>query len=548
MSKSTSAELHPGGHSDPATTRRDTGASKKERPIPRRRASSLRGEPPGDTAPSMSTMYDRQQLEGFTNTTVTTPRATAEKPHRGRKRRKVKSFFKRWRSLSVRHTWLMPLLVCFLVVALYAIYPHPSNPISAALFLSYPLPRAKGDSPDVLIHYGKGKKDFAFVAFYTIFLSFTREFIMQRLLRPLSIKAGLKSRAKQARFMEQAYTAVYFAVLGPLGLYVMSRTPVWYFSTAGMLEGFPHKTHDAVFKTYYLMQAAYWAQQMIVLLMGLEKPRKDFKELVAHHIITLALIFASYRFHFTYMGLAVYVTMDVSDFFLATSKLLNYIEAPIVIPYFMIFLSAWAYLRHFINLRILSSMIPLPLPFPDAVNAQIHTTLGFAGNLTSTGFGLASPVLNPIASVSASLFPATANLISKAPSMVVEWFNTPPTFQTIGPYDLNWETQQYKCWISQWIVFSMLLALQLVNLFWFFLILRILWRLVASWGEVVEDDRSDADDSVEGTEDRKDELDTMRKEQGAIGELEKPALLVNGIPLPEGESGVDVMVANGEKR
>lgn len=214
----------------------------------------------------------------------------------------------------------------------------------------------------------------------------------------------------------------------------------------------------------------------------------------------------------------------------------------------MIFLGAWAYLRHFINLRILSSMIPLPLPFPDAVNAQIHNTLGFAGNLTSSGFGLASPVLNPIASVSASLFPEAANLVSKIPSTVVDWFNTPPTFQTIGPYELNWETQQYKCWISQWIVFFMLLALQLVNLFWFFLILRILWRLVASWGEVVEDDRSDADDSVEGTEDRKDELDSLRKEQGAIGELEKPALLVNGIPLPEGETGVDVKVANGEKR
>jgi acyl-CoA-dependent ceramide synthase len=231
----------------------------------------------------------------------------------------VKSFFKRWRSISVRHTWLSPLLACLFVVGLYLVYPHSSNPISAALFLSYPLPRETGDGPDVLIQYGKGKKDFAFVAFYTIFLSFTREFIMQRLLRPLSIKAGLKSRAKQARFMEQAYTAVYFGILGPLGLYVMSRTPVWYFNTAGMLEGFPHKTHDAFFKTYYLMQAAYWAQQMIVLLMGLEKPRKDFKELVAHHIITLSLIFASYRFHFTYMGLAVYVTMDISDFFLAVS-------------------------------------------------------------------------------------------------------------------------------------------------------------------------------------------------------------------------------------
>ena len=99
----------------------------------------------------------------------------------------------------------------------------------------------------------------------------------------------------------------------------MSRTPVWYFNTVGMFEGFPHRAHEGVFKAYYLLQASYWAQQFIVLCLRLEKPRKDFKELVGHHIVTLALIGLSYRFHFTYMGVAVYITHDISDFFLAVS-------------------------------------------------------------------------------------------------------------------------------------------------------------------------------------------------------------------------------------
>lgn len=84
-----------------------------------------------------------------------------------------------------------------------------------------------------------------------------------------------------------------------------------------MYEGFPHKTHEAYFKFYYLFQAAYWAQQFIVLSLGMEKPRKDYNELVGHHVTTLFLIALSYRFHFTYMGLAVYITHDISDFFLA---------------------------------------------------------------------------------------------------------------------------------------------------------------------------------------------------------------------------------------
>jgi very-long-chain ceramide synthase len=230
----------------------------------------------------------------------------------------MKSLFKRWKTMSLRHTWANPLIICLVVVACYIVRPGPQNPLHAALFLSYPLPR-NGDDPSAPQMYGKGKKDFAFVAFYTIFLSFTREFIMQRFLRPLSKYAGMKSRGKQARFMEQAYTALYFVIFGPYGLYVMSRSPVWYFNTPGMYEGFPHRTHEALFKCYYLLQASYWAQQAIVLMLLLEKPRKDFKELVAHHIITLSLIGLSYRFHFTYMGLAIYITHDISDFFLAVS-------------------------------------------------------------------------------------------------------------------------------------------------------------------------------------------------------------------------------------
>lgn len=251
----------------------------------------------------------------------------SDKPTRRSKRRTVRRGLSKFKRACVRHTWLLPLILILTTVALYLAYPHPSNPISACLFLSYPLQRSDAfipasvrADPNAPTHYGKGARDFAFVGFYIIVLSFTREFCMQRLIRPIAVACGIKGRAKQSRFMEQAYTALYFGLYGPFGLWVMSRSPVWYFNTTGMYEGFPHRTHEGVFKAYYLLQASYWAQQAIVLLLMLEKPRKDFKELVAHHIITLSLIWLSYRFHFTYMGIAVYITHDVSDFFLAVSQ------------------------------------------------------------------------------------------------------------------------------------------------------------------------------------------------------------------------------------
>lgn len=43
--------------------------------------------------------------------------------------------------------------------------------------------------------------------------------------------------------MEQVYTAMYFSDVGPCRLYTMNRTPVWYFNTKEMYEGYPYKMH-----------------------------------------------------------------------------------------------------------------------------------------------------------------------------------------------------------------------------------------------------------------------------------------------------------------
>lgn len=254
---------------------------------------------------------------------------------RGHKRRKVKSLFQRWLRFSVRHTWVNPLAVMAFIISLYLANPGPQNPISHALFLSYP---TGVDPATGYTMYGKGGYDFVFIAFYVVFFTFTRELLMQRVVRPLAIQAGIKTRAKQSRFMEQGYSAIYFAVSSPLGLYVMHRSPTWYFNVEGMYEGFPHREHEWLFKSYYLLQAAYWVQQAIVLLLSqflssasavlqLEKPRKDFKEFVLHHVVTIALIWNSYRFHFAYMGIGVFFTHDISDFFLAVSSTVSSINA-----------------------------------------------------------------------------------------------------------------------------------------------------------------------------------------------------------------------------
>lgn len=324
--------------------------------------------------------------------------------------------------LTYRQTWIIPLFILGGVYATYLLSDpagHVHQVLEALIEPSYLIPGTN--------QYGKGVNDFYFVGFYAIFFTFLREFLMCVVLKPAAIWFGIHREAKQKRFMEQTYSAIYYGLLGPIGMYIMSKTPLWWFNTTAFYELYPHYTHDWGFKVFYLGQAAFWVQQLIVLVLQLEKPRKDFKELVLHHIITIALIWTSYRFHFTWMGLCVFITMDVSDFFLAVSKTMNYLDFRFTEFFFLLFIGVWIYLRHYINLVILWSVLT--------------------------------------------------------------------EFRTVGEWELNWVTQQYKCWISQPIVFFLIGALQLVNLYWLWLIFRILFRYIR--GDGAKDERSDDESDEE---------------------------------------------------
>lgn len=136
---------------------------------------------------------------------------------------------------AFRRRWPIPAIPLLVVILAYLCDPRESNVVRRLLFLSY----QQFNPTD---KYGKGPWDIAFVLFYTLVLSFFREFVMQELLLPMSLRLGIRSKRVQARFMEQMYTVLYFGVMGPFGLYVMRNSvpEVWYFRTNGMYASFPH--------------------------------------------------------------------------------------------------------------------------------------------------------------------------------------------------------------------------------------------------------------------------------------------------------------------
>lgn len=112
-------------------------------------------------------------------------------------------------------------------------------------------------------------------------------------------------------------------------------------------------------------------------------------------------------------------------------------------------------------------------------------------------------------------------------------------FKTVGPYELNWATEQYKCSISHYISTALLASLQCLNIFWLYYILRIAYRFLLT--NVAQDDRSDEEETEPVEERELEKLDSQASNAGAT-----PELMVNGKTLDSTTTGVQLK-ANGSR-
>lgn len=227
------------------------------------------------------------------------------------------------------------------------------NPFGSLLFISHRVPSSTDDEP----YYQKGPLDLVFIAFYVIVWSFVRQFLTLYLFPPVARRFGIRKQAKLERFGEQGYALLYFSFMSLYGFAVMSSSKIWWFRTEHFWIDYPHWRMTPLMKSYYLLHSAYWTQQFLVLVLGLEKPRKDYTELIIHHIVTLWLVGWSYLINLTQIGNAVFLTHDFSDIFLALVKLLNYMRYDRTKSIVYVgFVGVWTYFRHYLNLKMLYSV------------------------------------------------------------------------------------------------------------------------------------------------------------------------------------------------
>lgn len=98
--------------------------------------------------------------------------------------------------------------------------------------------------------------------------------------------------------------------------YIIYNSEFW-LNLHGIWDGWPLREVEGVFKFYYLLQWAFYIQQILVV--NIEEKRKDYAQMFVHHVFTAALLFLSYGYYHMRVGLCIMCIMDFVDIILPVS-------------------------------------------------------------------------------------------------------------------------------------------------------------------------------------------------------------------------------------
>jgi acyl-CoA-dependent ceramide synthase len=340
------------------------------------------------------------------------------------------------------------------------------NAMLVVLFSYYLFPEVRGTSGGFFIlsypldhFYGIGPQDIKMVVGLVILFTALRAASLDYLLKPLARKLGIKRTRTQTRFAEQFYMMTYYAIYWCWGLRCFAiNTPE---DTNGLERilvslwtGFPQLRLSYSLKLYYISQIAFWWQQLAVL--HLEQRRSDHVQMLLHHIVTIALLVGSYSYRQWRAGNAVLVCMDTVDIILPLAKLLRYVSLQRCCDAaFVVFVVAWIVTRHILFLAICWSIYK-HVP---------GTTMLFGRYSTATGEMVS---LEHNHDIFHNIFQPLLR----------------PQSETVD-FNANIRTS----------FLSLLLVLQCITLVWFFMILRVISRMLR--GEDAMDSRSENEEDCE---------------------------------------------------
>lgn len=296
--------------------------------------------------------------------------------------------------------------------------------------------------------YALGWDDIFFVFYWIIVFTGARCAIMDYVLTPLATWCGISKKKTKVRFAEQSWITLYYTLFWGTGMYIMYNSDYW-LSLRALWRDWPTREMHGLAKWYYLVQFAFWLQQIVVV--NIEERRKDHWQMLTHHVITCALIFTSYGYHQTKVGNLYLCLMDFVDIVFAVAKILKYLQFQTACDAaFGVFMISYFITRQALYMTVCYSIYK---HIPEEIKYGCYQ-----GSVTNTEGPF--PVPN-------------------------DWDHLTQPFR--DPVGL-------VCWNDniKWTFLGMLLALQCVLVVWFGMIVRVAYKVLS--GQGADDTRSDDED------------------------------------------------------
>ena len=172
---------------------------------------------------------------------------------------------------------------------------------------------------------------------------------------PAECRYPLRTKLKQRKFADQAWQLAIHASMTCFEVYLMRGTS-WNEDPATCFEPCPSEfldgthTHSSELRFFYILQLAIWVWTGFSCK-WIESRRKDYVEMMLHHIVTFTLILFSMLNGELAIGLVVLFVHDASDVVLDVMKMTNYLKMEDAHGYFLTeicFVSnlmTWVYFR-----------------------------------------------------------------------------------------------------------------------------------------------------------------------------------------------------------
>ncbi|XP_076093935.1 ceramide synthase 2-like isoform X1 [Mytilus galloprovincialis] len=161
----------------------------------------------------------------------------------------------------------------------------------------------------------------------------------RQILRWMRTRAKLDAPSVMMKFEDTCWHFLFYIVLFWYGLFTLWDKS-WFVKTENCWVGWPkqHVTND-VYWYYAIELGFYWS---LLFTLSTDHKRKDFTEMVTHHVVTIFLVFFSWVTNFVRIGTLVLCVHDAVDYFLAGGKIGTYMKSDTLATIlFVMFLLVW---------------------------------------------------------------------------------------------------------------------------------------------------------------------------------------------------------------